>query len=160
MDRKERTIWKNLGWALTATPMASVIGLIVITLIGALDGVITKIQCAGYWWLILIIAYILSLIYFIYEPTIRRNLERKKAVHGLILYWKEQLEKQGESQPSAKEVELVREMLLERIKIWAWFDPDLWAKYFPDEKYSKYLFGIVDNFMAHWEQQKNKYKKK
>lgn len=84
--------------------------LIIITLIGSLDGVITKIQCAGYWWLILVIAYILSLIYFICESKIRQDLERKKVVNGLILYWKEQLEKQGKSQPSAKEVKLVREM--------------------------------------------------
>jgi hypothetical protein len=156
---KERSIWKNLGWALAATPVVSFVGLIIITLIGVLDDAITKVQIAGYWWLILIGAYILSLIYFIYEPTVRQNHERKKAVNALILYWKEQLEKQSKSQPSEKEIELVHEMLLERIKIWAWFDPELWNKYFPDENYSKYFFGIVDNFMAYWEHQKNKYKK-
>lgn len=159
MDRKERSIWKNLGWALAATPAVAFVGLIIITLAGALDDLITKMQCAGYWWLILILSYILSLIYFIYEPSVRQNIERKKVANALILYWKEQLEKQGKSQPSAKEVELVRDMLLERIKIWAWFDPDLWIKYFPDEKYSKHLFGTMDNFMIYWEQQKNKYEK-
>jgi len=159
MDKK-RSIWENLGWALAATPMVSFVGLVIITLVGALDDAITKIQLAGYWWLILIGAYILSLIYFIYEPMIRRDHERKKVVNGLIFYWKEQLEKQGKSQPSDREIELVREMLLERIKIWAWFDPDLWNKYFPDENYSKYLFDVVDNFIAYWQHQKNKYEKK
>lgn len=158
MDKK-RSIWKNLGWALAATPMVSFVGLIIITLVGALDEAITKMQTAGYWWLILIGAYILSLIYFIYEPTIRQNHERKKVVNALILYWKDQLEKQTKPQPSDEEIELVREMLIERVKMWAWFDPELWTKYFPNEKYSKYLFGIVDNFMTYWENQKNKYEK-
>ena len=136
MDKK-RSIWKNLGWALAATPIVSFVGLILITLIGAIDDAITKIQLAGYWWLILIVAYILSLVYFLFEPNVRKNLERKKIVNTLILYWKEQLEKQGKNQPSNNEIELVQNMLLERFKIWAWFDPDLWHKYFPDEQYSK-----------------------
>ena len=157
---KKRSIWKNLGRALAATPVVSFVGVIIVTLAGALDDAVTKIQSAGYWWLILIVAYILSLIYFICEPAIHRYLERKKAVNGLILYWKEQLEKQNKSQPPDREIKLVREMLLERVKIWAWFDPDLWIKYFPDEKYSKYLFGIVDNFIAYWQQQKSEYEKK
>jgi hypothetical protein len=160
MDKKERNIWKNLGLALAATPIVSFIGIIIITLVEALDDAITKIQLAGYWWLILIMAYILSLIYFLYESKIRKNLERKKIVNGLILYWREQLEKQGKAQPSEEEIKLVHDMLLERFKIWAWFDPDLWIKYFPNEKYSKYLFGIVDNFMVYWQHQKDKYTKK
>jgi membrane protein implicated in regulation of membrane protease activity len=160
MDKKERNIWKNLGLALAATPIVSFIGIIIITLVGALDDAITKIQLAGYWWLILIMAYILSLIYFLYESKIRKNLERKKIVNGLILYWKEQIEKQGKAQPSEEEIKLVHDMLLERFKIWAWFDLDLWIKYFPNEKYSKYLFGIVDNFMVYWQHQKDKYTKK
>lgn len=159
MDKK-RSIWKNLGWALAATPVVSLVGLIIITLIGAVDDAITKIQLAGYWWLILIAAYILSLVYFLCEPNVRKNLERKKVVNALILYWKDQLEKQGKNQSSDKEIELVQDMLLERFKIWAWFDSDLWNKYFPDEQYSKHLFGIVDNFMVYWQQQKNKYAKK
>lgn len=160
MDKKERSIWKNLGLAIAATPIVSLVGIIVITLVGAVDDAITKIQLAGYWWLILIVAYILSLIYFLYEPKIRKNLERKKVVNALILYWKEQLEKQGKTQPSDEEIELVQDMLLERFKVWAWFDPDLWVKYFPDEQYSKHLFGIVDNFMVYWQHQKNKHAKK
>ncbi|MCK4244682.1 MAG: hypothetical protein KAX20_03555 [Candidatus Omnitrophica bacterium] len=160
MDKKERGIWKNLGLAIAATPIVSLVGIIVITLVGVVDDAITKIQLAGYWWLMLIVAYILSLIYFLCEPKIRKNLERKKVVNALVLYWKEQLEKQGKTQPSDKEIELVQDMLLERFKIWAWFDPDLWVKYFPDEQYSKHLFGIVDNFMVYWQHQKNKYAKK
>ena len=155
---KNRSIWKNLGWALAATPIVSFIGIIVITLVSVVDDAITKIHLAGYWWLILIISYILSLIYFISEPRVRKNLERKKVVNALILYLQEQLEKQGEPPPSDEE--LVREMLLERVKIWAWSKPDLWIKYFPDEQYSKHLFGIVDNFIVYLQYQKNKYAKK
>lgn len=145
---KKRNIWANLGWALAATPMVSFIGLIIITLIGALDNAITKIQIAGYWWVILIVAYIISLIYFIYEPTFRRNREREKVVNGLILYWKEQCAKQNKSQPLDKDIKMVHEMFLERVKIWAWFDSELWKRYFPNEKYPEYLFDIVNNFMS------------
>lgn len=152
---KRRSIWKNLVWTLATTPMVSLVGLIIITLVGALDDAITKIQMVGYWWLILIGVYIFTLIYFIYEPTIRQNHERKKVANALILYWKDQLEKQTKPQPPDKEIGLVYEMLIERVKVWAWFDPELWTKYFPDEKYPKSLFGIIDNFMTYWEQQKN-----
>jgi hypothetical protein len=155
MNRKEKSIWKNLLLALAATPMTAFIGLIIITLIGAIDQAITKIQLSRHWWAILILTYVLSLIYFLREPTIRRNLERKKVVNGLILYWKEKLEKQNNPYPSEKEIEVVCEMLLERIEVWAWFDAELWARYFPNEKYSKYLFSIVDNFMEYWKNQKN-----
>jgi len=152
---KQRSIWKNLLLALVGTPITAFIGLIIITIIGTIDRAITKIQLSGHWWVILIVAYVLSLIYFLCEPTIRRNRERKKLVNGLILYWKEQLAKQSKSQPSDREIELTREMFLERVKVWAWFDPELWIRYFPDEKYSKYLFSIVDNFMEYWKKQKN-----
>ncbi len=123
---KERNIWKILGLALAATPIVSFVGLIIITLIGALDNAITKIQLRGHWWVILISAYFLSLIYFLREPKISRNRERKKVVNSLILYWKEQLAKQKNPPPSEKEIEAVCEMFLERVKVWAWFDTDLW----------------------------------
>jgi len=159
MGKKERSIYKNLGLALAATPMVSLFGLIIITLFGALDNAITNIQSAGNWWLILIVAYIISLIYFIYEPKIRQNRKRKELVNGLILYWEEQLEKQDKLQKSNIDIEFIRKNLLERIKVWAWFDPKLWTEYFPDEKYSKYIFGIVDNFMAYLQDQKKITKK-
>ena len=84
----------------------------------------------------------------------RRNREREKVVNSLILYWEEQLAKQNKPQPSDKEIEHVREIFLERVKVWAWSDPELWNRYFPDEEYSKYLFGIVDNFIVYWENRK------
>jgi hypothetical protein len=95
------------------------------------------------------------LIYFLCKRTIRRNRERKKVVNGLIIYWEEQLAKQNDPHPSDKEIEVVREMFLERVKVWAWSDTELWTRYFPDEKYSKYLFGIADNFMEYRKNQKN-----
>ena len=154
INAKQRSIWKNLLFALAATPVTAFIGLIIITVIGAVDQAITKIQLSGHWWVILILAYVLSLIYFLCEPTIRRNRERKKVVNGLILYWEEQLAKQNSPHPSEKEIEVVREMLLERLKVWAWFDAELWTSYFPNEKHSKFLFGIVDNFIGYWKNQR------
>lgn len=156
MDKKERSIWKNLGLALIAIPLVSFIGLIIITLVGALDDAITKIQSAGHWWVMLVTAYILSLTYLLYEPTFRRNRGRRKIIDGLILYWEEQLAKQNKPQSLDEEIKVMREMFDERFNVWARFDPELWTKYFPNEKYSKYLFGIVDNFMEYWQYQKNK----
>jgi len=155
MDKK-RSIWKNLGWALAATPMVSFVGLIIIILVGALDDAITKIQMVGYWWLILIVAYILSLIYFLCEPTIRRNRETKKVVNYLIIYLKEQLAKKDMPLPSDEE--MLYDMLLERVKVWVWSDTKLWDRYFPEEKYSKYLFGIVDNLIEYCKNLENRYK--
>jgi len=106
------------------------------------------------------VAYIISLIYIICEPKIRLNHKRKKVVNALILYWEEQLEKQNKLPNSGIDIEWIRESFLERIKAWAWFDPELWNEYFPDEKYSKYLFGIVDNFIAHLQHLQKKYGKK
>jgi hypothetical protein len=153
INTKQRSIWKNLLFALAATPGTALIGIIIITLIGVIDQAITKIQLSGHWWVILIFAYVLSLIYFLCEPTIRRNHERKKVVNGLILYWEDQLAKQNNPHPSEEEIEVVREMLLERFNLWAWFDAELWNRYFPNERYSKSLFGLVDNFMGYWKNQ-------
>lgn len=151
---KKRSIWKNLGWALAATPMVSFIVLIIITLVGALDDAVTKAQMVGYWWLILVGIYILSLLYFICQPTFQRKQETKKLIDALVIYWKEQLEKQEQAQPSDSEIKIIRGMLIDRIKIWAWSNPELWTKHFPDEQYSKYLFGLMDNFITHWEKRK------
>lgn len=63
--------------ALAATPMTAFLGLIIITLIGAIDQAITKIQLSGHWWVILISAYVLSFVYLFYKPTISKNHERK-----------------------------------------------------------------------------------
>jgi len=46
MDKSRRSVLKNLGLALAATPMVAILGLIIITLVGALDDKITKIQLA------------------------------------------------------------------------------------------------------------------
>lgn len=152
MENKDRTIWKNLGWALAATPMVALIGLIFITLIGALDDAVTKIQLAGYWWIIPIVSYLLSLTYFLYEPTIRINRKRNEAVNCLMLYLKEQLQKQQVYYPKIykdflNQEKLIKEVLLNRIKIWAWEDPKIWKQHFPTEKFTKSLFGIVDNLI-------------
>lgn len=154
MENKPRNIWQNLGLALVGVPIVSLVGLVLITLIGALDDAITKFQLAGYWWIILIVSYLLSLAYFLYEPSFRKNKERDKVVNSLLFYLKDQLQKQQDPYPTIED-EMVRETLLERFKIWAWQDPKLWKKYFPNEKYSNSLFGIVDSLIAVYKKTKN-----
>jgi hypothetical protein len=69
--KKERSLWSNLGLALLATPAVAIVGLIIITIIGALDVAITKLQSAGLWWLLIIFAYVISLFYFLFSSKIR-----------------------------------------------------------------------------------------
>jgi len=158
---RQRNIWKNLGLALVTTPAAGTVGLIFITLIGGLDDAITKLQRGGRWWILLIITYLLSLIYFFYEPKIRRNHLRNKYASALILYWEGKLAKEGKPQPSSdRETECMRDLLDERIKAWAWSDPDLWSRYYPNEKYSENPFEIVDGIMAWFEEKRELYKNK
>lgn len=145
---KQRSIWKNLALALAGTPMIAFIGLLVIGLVGALDDAITKIQLQGQWWILLIIAYIISLAYFFYEPKFRRNRERKKFVSALILYWEAQLAQQNKPQPSEEDIKIMSELLLKRVKIWAWFNPKMWAECYPYEKYSENPFEILDVLIA------------
>ncbi len=157
MDGEKRSIWKNMLLALAATPATTFIGLIAITLIGGIDQAITKIQISGNWWVIVIFAYVLSFLYFIYKPKLQIGHERNKVVNALLLYWKDQQAKRNYLNPPEKEIKIVRECLIERVKIWAWFDQELWKKHFPEEKYSEYMFGMVENFIPYWENRKSKY---
>lgn len=153
---RKRSIWVNLGWALAATPIIGVTITVVIALLGALDDAITVLQSAGYWWVIFLVAYVLSLTYLLCQSTIRRNRERTNLANGLILYLREELAKQGRPQPSDGEIESYRKMFLERVEVWACSDPELWNRRFPNEEYSIYLFGIVDSFMAFVKDLENK----
>lgn len=150
MNKNERSIWRNLLWALAATPMIGLIGIVIITLIAALDYEIYKIQSSGRWWVMLIPAYTLSFIYFIYEPKIRRNLEKRREeglVDGLILYWREQIAKQGKNQPSEPDIERMRDMFRSTLYLWAKSDPRIWSGFLPEGKQTDYLFDIVDNLI-------------
>jgi len=53
----------------------------------------------------------------------------------------------------------MRDLLDERIKVWVWSDPDLWSRYYPNEKYSENPFEIVDGVMA-WFEEKRELEKK
>lgn len=65
-NSEKKSIWEVVLWSLALTPGIGVGGLIVITVIGALDDAITKLQSKGQWWVILVVAFILSLIYVVY----------------------------------------------------------------------------------------------
>ena len=140
-------VWKMLLLALAATPVAWISIVLLLTIFGALDDSLTNIQIAGHWWIASIPSYILALSYFLISSRFRKNRERKKAVDALVLYFQEQMEKHGHKQPSDKNIETIHEMFMERVKVWALFDPEIWSKYYPNEKYSKYLFGIADNLI-------------
>lgn len=145
---KQRKVWVNLLLALLGTPLVGTIGLILITLVGALDDAITKLQRGGRWWILLIVVFFLTFIYATYEPKVRRDHLRKKWVSALILYWQAKLAKEGRPEPSDKEIEAAEDIFADRIKLWANSDPELWSRYYPNEKYSINVFDIVDGLMA------------
>lgn len=140
---------KTLGLALVYLPILSLIILVFFTVAGATDDLISKIQTTGNYWGLLLTFYLFSLIYSIFEPIIRKNIERKKIVEALLIYFQDRYEIENKKQPSKKDLELIQNMLLQRFKIWAWLSPKLWNEHFPDEKYSKSLFGMVDNFIQY-----------
>lgn len=145
-------VLKTLGLALALTPLLSLVVLVFITVIGAVDDLITNIQIAGNYWILALVFYLLSLSYLICEPKVRKYIETKKIVNALMIYWKDKLENEGKPQLSKRDAELVEDMLIQRFKIWAWFDEKLWNEQFP-EKYPKSLFGIVDKLMEYKEKQ-------
>ncbi len=159
--QKERSIWKNLGLALASVPVVGIALIVLVICFEKLGDVLTELESAvGIWARLIVvftIAYILSLIYLLYQSSVHRNRERKRIldkrkgrVDTLILYWREQLIKKSKPQPSADIIKAVQEMFLQRLLIWAKSDPELWTKVFPNEKYSEHFFGIVDNFMNYW----------
>ena len=156
MGKNERNIWKSLLLALATTPMVFVAIFIIFELIRAFNILISKILSAGYGWVIIIIVYVLSLLYFIYKPKIRKNREMKKAVNSLGLYLQEQIGKENIPQPSEADIKLINELLLERVKVWVWFDLELWNGCFPDEKYPQSFFGNADSLLEQYKQHLNK----
>jgi hypothetical protein len=153
---EHRNIWKNLLLAIGLTPGVALGGLFIVTIVGVLDDSITKIQARGHWWILLIVGFIVSLIYVIYAPKFHVARERKKFVSALILYWETQFGKQNKFQPSEDMIEIMQGELLERVKVWAWYNLELWSRFYPEEKYSEYPFGIVDSLMAKWQDRRLK----
>jgi hypothetical protein len=152
---KQRRIWGRLGLALVATPGIVIVGIIGITIVGAIDNEITKLQEVGRWWILLIIAYILALIYFNYEPKIQRNRLRKRWISAFILCWEANLAKEGKPQPlSDEEIEDMRSLLKARIYIWERSDPERYSQIFPNEVYPKAPLEFVDRTMAWLKEQK------
>ncbi len=152
-----KEILKKILLAIISAPFFAVIGIIIITVIGAIDDAISVIQLKGYWWLILIISFFLSLIYFISEEKIKIYYKRKKFVDTLILYYRDQQANKDKIDPSEKEIELLKDMLEERIKIWAWSDPEIWNRYYHEEQFSESLFKMMDNFILYYHKQLEKY---
>lgn len=129
------------------TPVVTIVGVLIITLVGALDDGITDLQLRGLWWILVIIGYILSLGYILYKPIFQKNQNRKTLVFMSILYWEEQLAKRNKPKPTEYETEMMRKYIINRMEIMALFDPELWDRRFPNEKYTESLFELVDNYL-------------
>lgn len=151
---KKRSLWVNLGLALAATPMAILISGIILLPFWALGNAFNVAP----WWAILTAGYILALVYVFYEPIFRRIYERRKTVDALIFYWRVQLAKRKIPQPlDDGEIKEMREVILERMVMWGWFDPKYFSVEFA-EKHSEFSFcvmgSIIDDLIAEMEKLK------
>jgi Na+/melibiose symporter-like transporter len=152
---KKLNFWQILGLSFASAPFFAVIGVVVIRLMAwlleFLETDITKLQETGYWWVILIIAFILVLIYLLYEPSYRRNQERKKErkklIDALYLYWEEQLVKHNKTQLANLDTEQMKYVLSMRFSVWVIYDSECWTHCFPNEKRPEFPFEIVDEMI-------------
>jgi len=146
----KRAVWKILKLPLLAIPcciLPTTAGLIVITVIGGLDDAITKWQIAGHWWIILVIGYILTLIYFLYEPIYRRDQKIKKYVSVLILFWEAKLLSENKPEPPDGEIEYMRNALTKKVKRWISLEEE-WLSGNPGERSFGCPFDAVDLVLA------------
>ncbi len=67
-------ILKRLGLALLYTLPITILGLIFITIVGAIDQFVYGIQNAGNWWILIIFGYLLSLGYVLYKDKLKAEL--------------------------------------------------------------------------------------
>ncbi len=151
MIDNESSIWKKLGYALVLTLPVTIVGLIIITIIGELDRGITALQSKSLWWVLFIIGFILSVIYAFAEPKIKKYQNRKKLLFMSLLYWEEQLAKRNKPKPTKLETALMEKYLIDRMTIMGWFDPEYWNECYPNEKYTESLFELIDNHLIHLE---------
>jgi len=138
IDKKEIGVWWNIVGPLLFMPIT----LFIVALILGIGGIFGMIMDEGPWW-VLIMAYIISGCYLWTLEARRRERQRKAIPDALVLYFRDQLVKQGRF--DSLEICSVRGEIVRRIEIWKYSNPEMWAKVFPCEKYSESLFGIVDN---------------
>lgn len=155
MIDKESSIWKKFGYALALTIPVTLVGLIIITIIGALDVEISKLQSKDLWWVLFLVGFALSLIYAFAEPKIKKYQNKKKLLFMSLLYWEEQLAKRNKPKPTKLETALMEKYLIDRMTIMGWFDPIYWNECYPNEKYTESLFELIDNHLI----RKEKFKK-
>jgi len=77
MENK-RSFWKKIFFALVSCPLVWIVGIIFFMLAGAVDDFIVQMQGEGKWWILLIISFVFSLIYFLFDLKIRLIVERRK----------------------------------------------------------------------------------
>ena len=147
MVLKKRSVWKNLLLALCATPFVILFGIILVTVFREIVRGFIAVESAGYAWVMLIITFVSAFVYFTYKPKYLERRKREKIGDALVIYFQHELEKQNIPQLHGDGIKSIREWLLERAKVWAWNDEELWTAHYPNEAYSKHLFGIVDSLI-------------
>ena len=157
MKAEHRSVWKKLVYALAATPMVAIIGLLIITVIGAVDDAITRWQHSGHWWIILILGFIASLIYFFCEPKFRRDQKTKKYASALILFWEWRLANEKKPEPSDSEIGWMRIKFVEKIRTWASLMGESFSENF-QERFTGCPFELVDVVLAERQKWEEKFK--
>ena len=154
---KLKKISKLLLWALMSTPVAWFICVIVLIFSDIVEwGRVYAIR-NNFGWIQFVPAFVLALLYWIYEPKYKAKREMKKLTDALILYLKCELEKQNLPVPHEGVIEQIRPFIGDRIAVWMWQDKDLWNEHFKEasfpqmspvgDPYPNSLFEIIDNLL-------------
>ncbi len=128
--------------ALAYVPIVAFVGLLIITIFRVIDDGISKLQADGNWWVILIVVYFLSLILLVYAQHSGFVRARQELIDGYIYYYKEKNNKQNITIPTNQEIEEIKNILMKKIKIWAWFNKDLWNS----GSYNSYIIEMAEKY--------------
>lgn len=72
---------------------------------------INKIRSVNYWWFILIVAYVLSLPYFLYEWIVVLKQKKKRIIKRAFVYFMKRLKKCSKSRLANEENESAHELI-------------------------------------------------
>lgn len=154
-----KSILKIIGVGLAFTPAFLFGGLIVLSVIGALDNAVTKLYRSGRHWVILVICFVLSLIYIAVMPTYRQKRNKRKLIDAIMLHWRIERAKNNKSPLPSEEEKWVSDELEERIEAlgWDWGYEDLWSHYYFENKGQVSPFNLMDDIMANLEEIKREF---
>ena len=99
-------------------PAAFLIVNIIMAIIEGLNIPVSRWERSRHIWVLFVISFVLSLIYFFYKPMYDRDKKIKKYVSALILFWEAKLVSENKPEPPDDEIEYMRNALTKKVKRW------------------------------------------